>query len=138
MKIVLNGENKMTIKALEKAIAGIKGNEGLSKSGKMKELFKLGLEIKEIANIMEVRYNFVYNVVSNLVIVEGIEVEASSRGTSKKDLVWGLLDEGKTAKEIAVELKTNYNYVYKLRKEWQAKIEAEKAKAETEVAVDQK
>jgi transposase len=126
MKIVLtNG-----IKGLDKKVDAIMNNEGLSKSGKMKELFRLGLEIKEIATMLGVRYNFVYNVVSNMVIVEGIEVEQNKQ-SSKKDAVWALLDEGKTAKEIAVELKTNYNYVYKLRKEWQAKVEAE-VKAQNE------
>jgi hypothetical protein len=29
-----------------------------------------------------------------------------------------LFDQGKTVKEVAVELKTNYQYVYKLHKEW--------------------
>lgn len=126
MKIVLtNG-----IKGLDKKVDTIMNNEGLSKSGKMKELFRLGLEIKAIADMLGVRYNFVYNVVSNMVIVEGIEVEQTKQA-SKKDAVWALLDEGKTAKEIAVELKTNYNYVYKLRKEWQAKVEAE-VKAQNE------
>jgi transposase len=126
MKIVLtNG-----IKGLDKKVDAIMNNEGLSKSGKMKELFRLGLEIKAIADMLGVRYNFVYNVVSNMVIVEGIEVEQTKQA-SKKDAVWALLDEGKTAKEIAVELKTNYNYVYKLRKEWQAKVEAE-VKAQNE------
>ena len=36
-----------------------------------------------------------------------------------KDKVWELLDTGKTTKEIAIELKTNYNYIYKLKKEWE-------------------
>ena len=128
MKIVLGKE----VKGLDKKVDAIMNQEGLSKSGKMKELFRLGLEIKEIADIVGVRYNFVYNVVSNMVIVEGIEVEQTKQA-SKKDAVWALLDQGKTAKEIAVELKTNYNYVYKLRKEWQAKVEAEVKAAEAEV-----
>ena len=126
MKIVLGKE----VKGLDKKVDAIMNQEGLSKSGKMKELFRLGLEIKEIADMVGVRYNFVYNVVSNMVIVEGIEVEQTKQ-SSKKDAVWALLDQGKTAKEIAVELKTNYNYVYKLRKEWQAKVEAE-VKAQNE------
>ena len=103
----------------------------MSKSGKMKELFRLGLEVKEIATMMGVRYNFVYNVVSNMVIVEGVEVETSKK-ESKKDLVWGLLDEGKTVKEIAIELKTAYNYIYKLKKEWEAEVKAEVEKIEQE------
>lgn len=115
---------ELGIKALEKAIKVVKDNETLSKSGKMKELFHLGLDVKEIAGIMEVRYNFVYNVVSNMIIVDGVEVE-NNKTASKKDAVWELLDQGKTTKEIAVELKTNYNYIYKLKKEWEAKVVAE-------------
>ena len=128
MRIVLEGK----VKGLDKKVEVIMATEG-SKSGKMKELFKLGLEVKDIAVMMGVRYNFVYNVVSNLVIVEGIVVE-NNKVSSKKDAVWALLDLGKTAKEVAVELKTNYNYVYKLRKEWIAKAEAE-VKAMEAVAV---
>lgn len=120
-------EQELTAKKMDKEVAAIMGDESTSKSSKMKGLFNLGMEVKEIATMLGVRYNFVYNVVSNMVIVEGVEVE-TSRKESKKDLVWGLLDQGKTVKEIAVELKTNYNYIYKLKKEWElaAVAEAEK------------
>lgn len=104
-------------KGLDKKVAAVVAKEGVSKSSKMKELFNLGLDVKEIAEVMGVRYNFVYNVVSNMVIVEGIQVETNKR-ESKKDKIMDLLDAGKTVKEIAVELKTNYNYVYKVSKEW--------------------
>lgn len=117
-------ESKMSAKVLDKKVAEVMGNDKSSKSAKMKALFNLGLEVKEIADMMGVRYNFVYNVVSNMVIVDGVEVETSKKA-SKKDAVWGMLDEGKTVKEIAVELKTNYNYIYKLKKEWEAKVVAE-------------
>lgn len=119
-------ESKVSAKVLDKKVAEIMEAEGMSKSGKMKELFNLGLEVKEIAVMLGVRYNFVYNVVSNMVIVDGVQVE-SSKTESKKDKVWELLDQGKTVKEIAVELKTNYNYIYKLKKEWEAKAVAEVA-----------
>lgn len=114
-------ESKMSEKVLAKKVEEVMGKEGVSKSGKMKELFNLGLEVKDIALMLGVRYNFVYNVVSNMVIIEGIEVE-SNRKASKKDAVWGLLDQGKTVKEIAIELKTNYNYIYKLKKEWEVEV----------------
>lgn len=117
-------ESKMSAKVLDKKVAEVMDNDKSSKSAKMKALFNLGLEVKEIADMMGVRYNFVYNVVSNMVIVDGVEVETSKKA-SKKDAVWGMLDEGKTVKEIAVELKTNYNYIYKLKKEWEAKVVAE-------------
>lgn len=123
-------ESKMSAKVVDKKVEAIMGDEKMSKSGKMKELFNLGLEVKEIATMLGVRYNFVYNVVSNMVIVEGVQVE-SSKKESKKDKVWELLDQGKTVKEIAVELKTNYNYIYKLKKEWEAKAVEEVQAMET-------
>lgn len=117
-------EKEIGKKELDKMVEAILTNDQLSKSGKMKGLFNLGLEVKEIATLLGVRYNFVYNVVSNLVIVEGLQTETSMKD-SKKDVVWGLLDQGKTVKEIAVDLKTSYNYVHKLKKEWEAKAVAE-------------
>ena len=82
----------------------------------MKDLFSLGLEIKEISVLMNVRYNFVYNVISNQIIIEGLEV-STTKQTSKKDLVRDLFNQGKSTKEICIELKTSYNYIYKLLKE---------------------
>lgn len=117
-------KNAKTVKNLNEAIEAIKASEA-SKSGKMKELFALGLDIKEIANIMQVRYNFVYNVISNLIITTGLEVETEVK-TTKKDLIKALFLQGKTNKEIAIELKTNYNYVAKLVKEIKLELENEK------------
>lgn len=123
----LNVTKVLGAKAIEKVVA----DEAMSKSAKVKALFDGGLDVKEIAAAIGIRYNFAYNVISNYIIVNEIEVE-QERKASKKDAVWALLDTGKTAKEIAVELKTNYNYVYKLRKEWltqaAAEVEAEEAK----------
>jgi DNA invertase Pin-like site-specific DNA recombinase len=108
--------NVKTVKNLEKVIEGILADTTTSKSLKMKQLFELGLEIKDIALKMGVRYNFVYNVISNQIIVEGLVVETEKK-ESKKDLVRELFNQGKSNKEIAIELKTNYNYIYKLTKE---------------------
>lgn len=116
----LNVEKVLGTKAVDKIVK----DEALSKSAKVKALFDGGMEVKEIAATVGIRYNFAYNVISNYIIVNEIEVE-QERKASKKDAVWALLDAGKTAKEIAVELKTNYNYVYKLRKEWLAQAVAE-------------
>lgn len=113
----LENVKEISKKVMDSKIKGILGNESTSKSGKMRELFNLGLDVKEIAGLMGVRYNFVYNVVSNLVIVEGLSV-VSNKKESKKDKVIELFNQGKSNKEIAVELKTNYNYVYKIVKEY--------------------
>ena len=89
-----------------------------SKSKKMVELYNGGLEIKQIAELMNVRYNFVYNVISNFCRMNDVELRTNkNQGNSKKVLIEQLFKEGKTNTEIAAELKTNYNYVYKITKQ---------------------
>lgn len=88
-----------------------------SKSKKMVELYNGGLEIKQIAELMNVRYNFVYNVVSNYCRMNEVELRTNKdNSNSKKVQIEKLFREGKTNTEIAAELKTNYNYVYKITK----------------------
>lgn len=89
----------------------------VSKSQKMKDLFDLGFDIKTIATLMEVRYNFVYNVVSNYVNMNGIEV-VKNKAAGKKDGIIELYLAGKSNKEISIELKTNYNYVFNVVKKY--------------------
>lgn len=104
-------------------VENILASEG-SKSSKMKMLFDQGLEIKEIANMMDVRYNFVYNVVSNYVNMNGIKVEKSEK-FGKKDQIISLHCQGMSNKEISIELKTNYNYVFNVLKKWKMDNEVE-------------
>lgn len=111
-------KNAKSVKSLAKSIETIKAAES-SKSAKMKQLFELGLSIKEIAGHMECRYQFAYNVISNWVNTAGIEVTVEER-TSKKDVIVALYNQGRTNKEISVELKVNYNYVFKVLKDYQA------------------
>ena len=92
-------------------------NNASSKSQAMVELYNQGLEIKQIANAMDVRYNFVYNVISNHCRMNDIELRTNKNNeNSKKVMIEKLFHEGKTNIEIAKELKTNYNYVYKITK----------------------
>ena len=92
-------------------------NNATSKSKAMVELYNSGLEIKQIANIMQVRYNFVYNVISNHCRINDIELRTNKNNTnSKKVQIEELFKAGKSNVEIAKELKTNYNYVYKVTK----------------------
>ena len=94
-------------------------NNASSKSQAMVELYNQGLEIKQIANAMDVRYNFVYNVISNYCRMNDIELRTNKNNeNSKKVMIEKLFHEGKTNVEIAKELKTNYNYVYKITKGW--------------------
>lgn len=118
-----------TAKKVTKAqVAAVVNQEEASKSARMKQLFDLGLSVKEIAEAMGVRYNFAYNVVSNYCMQEGIEIEKKAR-SGKKEQIIKLYKEGKSNKEIAIELKTNYNYVYNVLKPIkQAEKEAAEAK----------
>ena len=103
------------VSRVEERAQVIVNDQVLNKSAKMKALFDLGLEVKAISVMLGVRYNFVYNVISNYVLINGIEVDNSSRG-SKKEKVIELLEAGKSVKEICVELQCNMNYVYKIKK----------------------
>ena len=96
-------------------------NNATSKSKAMVELYNAGCEIKEIAEAMQVRYNFVYNVVSNYCRMNEVELRTNKEnGNSKKAKIAELFAQGKSNTEIAKELKTNYNYVYKITKELMA------------------
>lgn len=111
----------MKIKGVEakmgkKAVETLVGSDKVSKSEKIRQLFASGYTINEIKDLVGVRYNFVYNVVQNYVITQGIEVEKTAKA-SKKDDVVKLLQEGKTLIEVATETKSNYNYVWKIAKE---------------------
>lgn len=103
---------------MKKQINEILNNTNLSKSQKFIKLYDLGMEIKEISTLCEVRYNFVYNVISNYTRMNDLELRTNKTNeNSKKSLILKLYNEGKSNIEIAKELKTNYNYVYKITKE---------------------
>ena len=103
---------------MKKEINAILGKD-LSKSKKMIELYLLGLEIKEVSQVMNVRYNFSYNVISNYCRMNDIDLRVREKGESKKDKIIELIEDGKTNNEISKELKCNYNYVWKIRKEYE-------------------
>ena len=91
-----------------------------SKSGKMLKLYNEGMGIGEIAKLMGVRYNFVYNVVSNDCRKSGTEVRVNKKLGTVKGSIIELVNAGKTNAEISKELAVNYNYVFKVRKEYEA------------------
>ena len=91
-----------------------------TKSSKMLALYNEGMEIGAIAKAMGVRYNFVYNVVSNDCRKNGNAVRVQKKkGTVKTAIIAGI-KEGKSNTEISKELAVNYNYVFKVRKEYEA------------------
>ena len=99
---------------IARRIEVVKGNTLTSKSQKMKELYALGLDITEIAKALDVSYNFVYNVVSTNIKKQGTLPVSQSNPLTKKAQIIKMFTEGKTNKEIAIALRTNYNYVYKI------------------------
>jgi transposase-like protein len=109
----------LTAAAVKKLIASDK-----SKSQKIKELFDAGYEVKAIAELIEIRYNFAYNVISNYINTSEVKIEVSKKSSevSKKDKIIELYKENKSNKEISIELKTNYNYVFNTIKAYKATI----------------
>lgn len=99
-------------------------NDALSKSQKMKDLFDLGYETKAVAEMLNVRYNFAYNVISNYVNMNKLEVVAQEK-SGKKDQIIELHKAGKSNKEISIELSTNYNYVFNVLKTYKASLPTE-------------
>ncbi|MNC35114.1 hypothetical protein D3C75_835860 [compost metagenome] len=94
--------------------------DGMSKSQGMKDLADLGYSIKEITEMTGVRYNFVYNVVSNYFnLNQDFEIEATAKA-GKKEAIIEMHLLGKSNKEISIELQTNYNYVFNVLKTYKA------------------
>lgn len=121
------------VQATQEQIDEVVSSEVLTKSGKIKELFNLGLEVKEIQKATGIVYNMCYNVVTNYVLTNGLEVIKEKR-VSKKDMIFDLFDMGKTNMEVAKETQTNYNYVCKLKKEWKTSLVTNTG-AEDEIAM---
>lgn len=113
----LQGEKTIQAKEVQKVVAEIQAKT-ISKGAGIRTLFAGGMDVKEISAATGIKYNHVYNVVKNEVIVNGLEVEKSSRDSenSKKGQILKMLEEGKTINEIAVEMKCLYNYVWQIAK----------------------
>lgn len=105
----------------EARVAEIKdavANKTMTKGAAIREMFAGGMETKDIATALGIRYNHAYNVIKNEVLIHGLEVETESRGgeNSKKAQIIQGLQDGKSIKEVAAELKCMYNYVWQVGK----------------------
>ena len=98
-------------------------DQDISKSKRMIQLYNGGLEVKEIAAIMGVRYNFVYNVVSNYCRMNDVQMRVVKR-ENKKATIIELIEAGKTNVEISAETKCCYNYVFSVRKAYEKEKQA--------------
>ena len=145
MKLAVVSE-VITKAQVEAAVAAMQEGK-TSKGACIRTLFAGGLEVKEISAITGIRYNHVYNVVKNEVLVHGLEVETSSRSNenSKKNQILVLLEQGKTVTEISKELKCMYNYVWQVAKaggytgkKQKAEVKAEAPKKEVKTEAPKK
>lgn len=111
VEVTINETKAQEIKA--SMIAGT-----MTKGAAIRECFAGGMDVRDISKVLDIRYNHVYNVVKNEVIVHGLEVEQSVRGgeNSKKAQILAALAEGKTITQIATEQKCLYNYVWQIAK----------------------
>jgi len=100
----------------KKQIEVVVADEKLSKSAKVRALFDGGLEVKDISEALNIRYNFAFNVLQNHIIMNDIEVEKTERN-SKRDSIAQLLKDGKSLADVSRATKTNYNYIWKISKE---------------------
>ena len=132
MKLAVVSE-VITKAQVEAAVAEMQEGK-TSKGACIRTLFAGGLEVKEISAITGIRYNHVYNVVKNEVLVHGLEVETSDRSNenSKKNQILAMLEQGKTVTEISKELKCMYNYVWQVAKAGGYTGKKQKAEVKTE------
>lgn len=103
---------------MEKKIIDNIMKQDTSKSKKMIALYNEGMEIKDIAQVMGTRYNFVYNVVSNYCRMNDIAMRVVER-ENKKATIIQLIEAGKSNVEISAETKCCYNYVFGVRKAYE-------------------
>jgi hypothetical protein len=81
----------------------------VSKSAQIRRLLDDGKTISEVADIVGVRYNFVYNVASRH--MDKLPTR-QQEGKSQSARIREMLDEGKTVTEIKKALGLDYNFVY--------------------------
>ena len=93
-------------------------NGTMSKGAGIRECFANGMDVREISKGLDIKYNHVYNVVKNEVLVNGLEVVETGRNNenSKKNQILKLLAEGKNITQVATEMRCLYNYVWQVAK----------------------
>jgi len=104
--------------AMEAAQVKTITDSNVSKSQKIIGMYGLGMSIKDIAVAMGIRYNFAYNVISNYTRVNALVMPTANNGPTKKQQVIDLVKTGASNTEISKALSTNYNYVYKIAREY--------------------
>lgn len=87
----------------------MKKAKGTSKSEKMRKLYDEGMSLGDIAKKLQVRYQFVYNVID--AYTNG-NIRKTEKGATKTSQFIELFEKGHTPGEIAKLTNSNYNFVY--------------------------
>lgn len=108
-----NVKNQMTVEEAQ-ILASL---ENVSKSEKIRNMFLGGLDVKTISKVLDIRYNFAYNVLSNFININGIAVDKTERDGSGRAAVVAALATGASLADVSKQTKVNYNQVWKIAKE---------------------
>lgn len=93
---------------IEATIKQMKSNE-ISKSQAMKELYSMGFYINDIAKLLDVRYNFVYNVISEN--YDEVRTRKQNNKDSKSQMIRELTQQGLSPREIGEHFASKGIYV---------------------------
>jgi len=119
IKEVKESKGNTTLETKETVSTKTKETEvPMNKSQRIRALLDEGKSISEVAEIVGVRYNFVYNVASRY--MDDLPTQ-SQQGESKSQQIRDLLDAGKTVTEIKKALGLDYNFVYGVKRQYDAK-----------------
>lgn len=88
-----------------------------NKSDMFREMYDGGMGVAEISRETGCHYSYVYGVIQRLAQKRGEEVRKEHKN-SKSDLIRLMVDDGKTAGQIAKELNSNYSFVHSVVKKY--------------------
>jgi len=96
----------------------------MSKSAQIRDLYKnTNLTVAQIADMIGVRYQFAYNVISQYCTKTGTEVR-KARSTSTSAQIRELVEQGLTPGQIAKQLGINYVFAHQVAKKYLAQAAA--------------
>jgi transposase-like protein len=117
----VNKETESTSKretSLDEETKKVVNDETLSKSKRIIALYQLGYSVKQVSELMGIRYNFAYNILSNFTRLNNLDLGTRRNTDTKKQRIIEMVSQGMSNTEISKVTQTNYNYVYKIAKEW--------------------
>ena len=109
--------NKKHIVAIsDKDLDALLIDSKVNKSQRIRRLFMAGHDVSAVSKMVEVSYTFAYNIITDMVRVQGLEVVNTRRGGAKTEEITKLLLSGKTKVEVSTITKSPYNAVQRIAK----------------------